>query len=452
LNIDQSTLDNFLECKRRSLGLPGLAVAVVCNGRVVYQRGLGTAAPGLPVTAQTPFVIGSISKSFTSLAIMQLAERGKLSLDATVQQYVPWFRVNDPEASAKITVRHLLTHTSGISRFAGRALLAGRGGNSIEQSVRALHTLKLTRPVGSAFQYSNTNYLIAGLVIEVVSGQSFAEYVEQHIIKPLGMEHSYTCEDAAQQGGLACGYRWWFGLPLPFNAPYLPDALPAAFLACSAEDMARYALALLGGGSPVLSPAGVAELHRPQVATASPGSSYGLGWRAEKLGNVPIIRHGGEVSNFLAEAVLLPEQRAGVIVLTNASNGLAALAVKDLSCLGSDVARFLLGIPASGRRLSLGGFYALLNIVLAGLSFYQVWSLVTVLRSRSARLRSTLGLAALCEVGLAVAAARRIPRWADSPWGLLQIYVPDLTSWLAAFFCGSLVKCLVLLVRLLRHR
>jgi len=451
------TLDDFLKRKRWALHLPGLAVAVVQNGRIAYLRGLGAAAPSWPMTPQTPHIVGSLSKSFTALAVMQLVEQGKVDLDTPVHRYIPWFRVNDPDASTRITLRHLLTHTSGISRYDGRRLLAGRGGKTIEQSVHELSTLKLSKPVGTAFQYSNINYMLAGLIIEMVSGQSFSTYVEEHIFSPLGMEHSYTSEEAARRGGLATGYRWWFGLPLPYRAPYLPDALPAAFVAASAGDLARYMLALLSGGvldgASVLSAASVAELHRPQVVTASPGSSYGLGWRIETLGSETIVRHGGEVSNFLAEMVLIPERRLGVVVLLNANNGMVPLAVPRVSRLGSDTTRFLLGLPAPYRRLSLTGFYGLLDTALVGLSAYQVVSLAAALRSGSTlRRRPVLTLAALCEVGLVGAAVWRIPRLADSPWRLLRLYVPDVTSWLCAFFGCSLIKCFVLLGRLLRSR
>jgi CubicO group peptidase (beta-lactamase class C family) len=447
-----AALDTFLEKKLGTLRLPGLAVAVVQDGRIAYLRGLGAAAPGRPMTPQTPLVVGSISKSFTALAALQLAEAGKLEMDAPIQRYLPWFRLADAEAAASITTKHLLTHTSGISRYDGRILLAGRGGKTIEQSVRELSTLKLSKPVGAAFQYSNVNYMIVGLVVEVVSGQSFGAYVEEHIFRPLGMEHSFSSENAALHGGLASGYRWVFGWPLPFHAPYLTDAVPAAFLIASAADLARYMLALLNGGSfdgvSVLSPAGVTDLHRPQVVTASPGSWYTLGWRREKLRDEPIIRHGGEVSNFLAEIILVPGQQLGIAVLMNVNNGLVPIVTPQVSRLGSDVTRFLLGMPEPRRRLSLRGFYAGLDVALIALSIYQVWSVARLLRSGSAdRGRSALGIIALVEVGLAAVGLRFLPRLADSPWRLLRLYVPDLTSWLAAFFSGSLLKLALLLVR-----
>lgn len=455
MNIDLSALDAFLEHKRRALCLPGLAVAVVQSGRVIYQRGLGKASPSRAMTPQTPLIIGSLSKSFTALAVMQLVEAGKLALDAPVQEYVPWFCLGDAAASSRITIKHLLTHTSGISRYAGRELLGGRGCKTIEQSVLDLRGLRLSRSVGARFQYSNTNYLILGLVVEVVSGQAFADYIQQHIFSPLGMQQSYACEAAARQSGLASGYRWWFGLPVPYRAPYLEDAVPAAFITASVEDMACYALALLGGGTlngaSVLSPGGIAELHRPQVATASPGSRYGLGWRIEQLGGVPLIRHGGEVSNFMAEMVLVPERNLGVVVLMNAGNGLAPAVVPDVSRMASSVARFLLGMPQPRRRFSFRDFYTVLSVVLAALSLYQGWSLVQLLRRSNRRGRSALGLAALVEVVLGVVALWRIPRLADAPWSLLRLYVPDLSAWLAAFFGASLLKCLCFLFRLRRQ-
>jgi CubicO group peptidase (beta-lactamase class C family) len=456
--IDSSVLDAFLEQQRRSLSLPGLAVAVVANGQIVYQRSLGDAGPGRPMTLQTPLILGSLSKSFTALAIMRLVEQGKLDLGAPIKRYVPWIRFADAGATSRITVRHLLTHTSGISRHAGRVLLGGRGDKTIEQSVRDLRTLKLSRPVGTAFQYSNTNYQILGLVIEMVSGQPFNEYLQQHIFAPLGMEHSAVSEQEALRRGLATGYRWWFGIPRPFDAPYLPDALPAAFIAASVSDMARYALALLHGGAlaggEVLSPKGVADLLRAAVVTPTAGSSYALGWRVETLGGVSVVRHGGEVSNFLAEMVLLPEQHAGVIVLMNCNNGLVPLALPHAPRLASAVARLLLGQPQPTQHMSVRGFYALLDTALVVLSVLQGWSLLRVFRARAARHSDAQEhqwparrlLASLLDLAVPLAVWRLLPRRADSPWSLLRVYVPDASAWLAAICSVSLLKVLLRLL------
>jgi CubicO group peptidase (beta-lactamase class C family) len=221
-------------------------------------------------------------------------------------------------------------------------------------------------------------------------------------------------------------------------------------VAASALDLARYALALLGGGTlagaRVLSPASVAELWRPQAA-AAPGSSYGLGWRIETLDGLAVRRHSGAVSNSLAELVLVPELALGAVVSLNAGNGLLE---GRASRLASGVVQLLVGRSKPGRGLWLWGVYALVDAVLLALSGYQLWSVGALLRSGSARQRQVLSRAALCEVGLAAAAARWIPHLVDAPWSLLRVYVPDLTCWLDAFCGCSLLKCLVLLGRWLR--
>ncbi len=451
MNIDVTALDAFLEEKHRSLRLPGLAAAIVQDGRIVHLRTVGNAAPGRAMTPQTPLVIGSLSKSFTALAVMQLVERGALALDDPIQCYLPWFAIADKEASAHITLRHLLTHTSGFSRYVGRDLLSRRKGSSLEAAARALRTVRLVHMPGSRYEYSNTNYMLLGLLIEVASGESYPDYIQRHIFGPLGMRHSHTSEASALADGLSCGYRWWFGLPVPFHAPYLQEALPAAFLASSAGDMARWLIAHLNGGEAdgvsILSPGGIAALHRAQVPTGKE-TMAAMGWRVEQHSGETMVRHGGEVSNFRADMLLVPDHKLGVVILANCNNGLVAQLGLDQIAL--DVVRLLLGQQAPTRQLTFPRFYALLDVTLVALSLYQGWSLTRLLRfgSTDRRGRSVLGLATLCEMIFSVGALRAIPRLADSPWSLLKMYVPDISAWLAAWCCGSLVKALVVLARL----
>ena len=166
--------------------------------------------------------MGSVTKSITALAVMQLVDAGAIRLDDPVQRYLPWFRVADPAASAQLTVRHLLIQTSGFSVVSGWTPLADFDArpDACERQVRALSSYKLGRPVGTAFEYSNVNYNILGLIIEAASGQSYASYVERHIFLPLEMRHSYTERASACRNGLATGHRYWFGTPVA--TPPLP--------------------------------------------------------------------------------------------------------------------------------------------------------------------------------------------------------------------------------------
>ncbi len=156
-----AAIDRYIEQQMRRLSIPGLSLALVEGDRIVYQRGFGRARPGgSPPAPQTPFVLGSTTKSFTALAVMQLVEAGKIELDTPVQRYLPWFRVADPTVSAAMTVRHLLNQTSGLPMLAGMAGLANfdTGAEAAERQARALASLTLRRPASAAWEYSNLNY------------------------------------------------------------------------------------------------------------------------------------------------------------------------------------------------------------------------------------------------------------------------------------------------------
>jgi len=436
-------IDAYVIAQMRSKRLPGLALGIVKGNRILHLRGFGIAdLAGRPVTPQMPFIIGSLTKSFTALAIMQLVEAGQLELDAPVQRYIPWFRVNDPQASTQITLRHLLNHTSGISRYVGRELLAGTGDGTIEQRVRELRTVTLTQPVGASFQYSNTNYLILGLLIEIVSGQSYEFYIQQHIFTPLEMQHSFASQGEALRDGLVTGYRWWFGIPFPAHLPYLDDALPAGFLLSSAEDMAHYLIAHMNGGrhneTSILSPAGIAELHRPEVSLST-SARYGMGWLTETVNGLSVLTHTGDTANFHADMVILPQSQVGIIILANANNVLASQ-VETVGQLGmwhiaADVTSLLVGQQPPTTKLNVGVFYQIFNLVLFLLSSFQLWSLVRLLHYQRRPLRpqplSLIYVLPLTwELILPVAVLKNLPKWTDAPWSILKLYTPDLAYWL----------------------
>ena len=311
-------IESFVQKEMAAQRIPGLALGIVQGDRVAYVRGFGTADDsGTEVTPQTPFIIGSVAKSITALAIMQLVEANKIELDAPVQRYLPWFRVADEQASAEITVRHLLNHTSGISTKTGRSY-QGDGDTSataLEQAVRKLKSAGLIAPVGSKYQYSTINYSVLGLIVQTVAGQSYESYVQTRIFDPLQMRNSYTSEVAAQPQGLATGHNYWFGRPRAANEAYNRGLLPAGFLISSAEDMTHYLISQLNGGryrgTSVLSSGGIGELHRPAVPTPEEGTSYGMGWFVGPRNDIPAIHHQGETFNYHAERRADPAEPTG---------------------------------------------------------------------------------------------------------------------------------------------
>jgi CubicO group peptidase (beta-lactamase class C family) len=328
-NASYDAIEAYIEGQMHRLHIPGISLAIIEGDKIVHMRGFGRARPSGEVPApQTPFFIGSLTKSITALAVMQLVEAGKVELDAPVLRYLPWFRVADPVASAQMTVRHLLNQTSGLPLLPSEVALFDfdECPDATERQARALSGLKLTRPVGSKWEYSNFNFNLLGLIIETVSGERYTDYIQNHIFNPLEMAHSYTSKAEAVQNGLAMGHRHWFSLPFP--APDMPvpqSSLPSGQLISSSEDMAHYLIVHLNGGryggAQILSSAGIDELHRGVVECITFGIStgkYGMGWFEIDLGQTKTFSHGGNVPDFSAFMALVPEQRKGVVILLNA--------------------------------------------------------------------------------------------------------------------------------------
>jgi CubicO group peptidase (beta-lactamase class C family) len=347
MNTQKPTLESFdevdayIEQQMRRFNIPGASLAIVEGDQIVHYRDFGRARPsGEAPTPQTPFFIGSLTKSFTALAVMQLVEAGKIELDAPVQRYLPWFRVADPQASAQINVRHLLNQTSGLPMLLGMANLADVDNRPdvAERQVRALSTLEITRPVGSKFEYSNLNYNVLGLIVEVASGESYEDYIQRHIFNPLDMSHSYTSKVEAQTDGLAMGHRFWFGVPIAARNLLVPrGSLPAGELISSAEDIGHYLIAQLNdgryGSAQILSGTGITEMHRPAAEINEMGmslGSYGMGWISEGTGESRIVSHSGIVPDFGGFMALVPELKKGMVLLFNVNHAMMKMTLDEM--------------------------------------------------------------------------------------------------------------------------
>src|SRR5215216_4359703 len=216
-------IDRYVRSEMDAQRIPGLALGIVHGDRIVHVQGFGQAdRSGRQVTPETPFLIGSVTKSFTALAIMQLSEAGQVQLDAPVQRYLPWWRVADPDASTRVTVRHLLYQVSGLSKATGNAYATSGDTHdtALEDRVRALRDVELTQSVGTTWQYSNANYWTLGMIVQAVSGQSYETYIQQHIFDPLQMRNSYKSRADAEHHGLPTEHHYWYGFPVAAELPF----------------------------------------------------------------------------------------------------------------------------------------------------------------------------------------------------------------------------------------
>lgn len=465
--LDIARMDAFVNEQMQRHGIPGLALGIVEGDQIIHLQGFGKAdQSGDPVTPQTPFLLASVSKPITALAMMQLVEAGKVELDTPVQHYLPEFRMADAAASAQITLRHLLLHTSGIPATSCDTRIDAQ---TLQQYVAELQTVELSAPVGARHDYCSGNYNVLGRAIEVVSGQSYGSYVQHHIFAPLEMHHSFTSEQEALEDGMAQGYQWLFGLLLPMHYRYNPSQLPSGYLISSAEDMTHFLIAQLNGGSfgnaSLVSPKAITAMQRGGVRIGPGQGEYGLGWRIGALGGVPSIFHYGDNFNYHALLIIEPQTRRGAVLLMNANNVLGiATAFREIEV---GVAQLLAGEePAPASWLSLRVLYLLIDLPLALLLGLVLWPLLKLRHwyqvqqgRKEAHLRlRPVGLRIAVEIGvplLLLAATRlALDRMGAQSWFEGLSLFLDIGLWLwtiALLMLGTGVIRLVLFLRLCRR-
>ena len=436
-------IDSYVEARVKRGRIPGAALAIVAGDGIVHLKTFGIADPtGRPVTPDTPFILGSTTKSMTATAMMMLAEDGRIDFDAPVTEYLPWFRTKDADRSALITARHLLNHTSGLSGFVGRKPLSNGDTDdaALDRLVRSLQGVRLVREPGSGFEYSNANYAVLGRVIQELSDLTYEAFVRRNIFDRLDMDHSFTSPSAAERNGLATGYRFWFGFPRPApDMPFARGVAPAGYLISTARDLASYlGLHLNSGthaGTSLVSADGMSELHRP-AAQMEPNTFYGMGWVIQGDAEEITVWHNGGIPNFYSFLGMLPERRLGVVFL---ANGLDVLAAGQFDAIAFGVIDLLR--DRDPRVAAAGSFHPPLNIavfwVLVILTWQAVWVAASATRRRPWRVLEAhlpvsvltelrkIGLPILLNFGWAAFVLYALPSASGTPFSVMKLYVPD---------------------------
>jgi CubicO group peptidase (beta-lactamase class C family) len=326
-------LAQFIPAQMQKWKVPGLAIAIVQNGQVIYSRGFGMRdiKGNLPVTTKTIFAIGSISKSFTSLSMGILNDEGKLDWDKPIRQYLPEFQMYDPVASERMTPRDLMSHRVGM---AGHDLVWYSSDFSREELVRRLRFLQSNHDFRSGYHYNNMLVMTAGYVLGKISGQSWEDFVRQHIFQPLQMNSTNFCVSESQKSSdFAQPYHKDEHTGIVSEIPFHPlsPVGPAGSINSNVEDMARYAIFQLGKGKvgehQIVSESNLALVHTPQVTMPAglPAKeigprSYAMGWVISSYRGHPLWWHNGGIDGFYALLTLLPDQHFGVVILTNLLN------------------------------------------------------------------------------------------------------------------------------------
>jgi CubicO group peptidase (beta-lactamase class C family) len=347
-----------VEQLRKEFGVPGVSIAIVEDGKVTLAKGWGVRdiTTNQPVDADTIFFTGSTGKAFTNAALATLVDEGKIKWDDKVIDHMPDFRMWDPWVTREMTIRDLLVHRSGLGLGEGDLLFLPNSTLSRKETVRRICYLKPATSFRSGYAYDNILYMAAGQLIQEVSGETWEQYIHDHVFGPLGMNHS-TDSDAEYQANPnharphsrsgAAIHGLGTQTPLDENATIAQNAAPAGGLAISANDMSRWLLTQLGHGKipgndnnlfsaeqstqmwTGVVPTPIRQFPAQFAPTAPHFNEYALGWDISDYRGVKVVGHDGAVLGSQATIALLPDKNVGIFIAANSEDGEIILGLRD---------------------------------------------------------------------------------------------------------------------------
>ena len=340
--VAQQNFDKLATDTMSSWKIPGLAIVVVQNDRVVYMNAFGVKEIGKsdPVTPDTLFEIASTTKAFTATAIAMLVDQKKVDWDDPVHKYVEYFHLSDPCADSMVPVRDIASHRTGLSSHDD---LWDFTDWTREQVIRSVATVKPTRSFRSGYLYNNIQFALAGEVVAAASKTPWEDFVRTQIFEPLGMTHTRTSFDASSH---ATGHQWSSETQRVSIQPFIDYTriAPAGTIKSCVRDMAQWLRFQLAGGTidgkRLISAAALDETHTPQTVIRMQGISkdanpesnlmaYGLGWTILDYRGQLLVAHAGALNGYRTQVALLPKQNAGIAIMENVGRGYAIIALRN---------------------------------------------------------------------------------------------------------------------------
>ena len=341
-------LDVWLEGQRYRFDLPGFAVGVVHDQQLLWSKGYGYAdvAQRIPSTDQTLYRIASISKTFAATAVVQLAERGKLSLDDPVSRHLQWFTPRDSTPGSPVRVWNLLSHSGGLQRESPGSDWDALVSPDAESIANATRDTPLVLPPQSRLAYSNYGYAVAGQLVQQVSGVPYSKYLSDNVLRPLGLTATDVLDGRETRPGLAVPY----GRRTPDGPRAIEQQMPRtdAFdsvgaLVSSVSDLAKWASFQFrdsdANAGPVLTGASLRDMHRPHFLLQDWSQGWGLGWRLTRNDAGARIDHGGSLPGYKSSLLLDSSSRVGVILLMNADDGPRELSTGILKLVAEPIGK-----------------------------------------------------------------------------------------------------------------
>ncbi|UCE05063.1 MAG: beta-lactamase family protein [bacterium] len=324
-------IKTWIESQIEYNNLPGLSVGIIYDQNLIWQKGFGYAdvEKKIPMTPQTIFRIASITKLFTCTAIMQLRDQGKLQLDDPVEKHLPWFKIKNrfPDAPT-ITIRHLMTHTSGLPREAAFPYWTDHQFPTLNQIMETLPNQETIYPAETKLKYSNLGMALLGHILVAVSGKDYESYIQNHILKPLAMTSTTIYLTDEQRKRMATGYgrRLADGMRKPMEISDYKGISPAASISSNVEDLAKFASLQFSDENSrdkqILKGSTLREMQRVHWLQPSWKSGRGLGFSVWYRDEKTFVGHSGWVAGYRTQLLLCPEHKIAVIIMSNAEDGL----------------------------------------------------------------------------------------------------------------------------------
>lgn len=324
--------------------VPGVTIGILKDGeRSRHAWGMTSLTTETSTRPDTLFQIGSISKVFCATLVMTLVDEGKLDLDAPITTYLPSLRLADATAQSGITLRHTLTHTSGL--YGDFFDDFGMGDDALAKSVKAFETLRQWTPLGSSWAYCNVGFNLAGAVVETVLGQTYEQAMRERVFEPLGLDHTTFFAHEAIVHSAAVGHTLVDPAgdehEVASNYPLPRCVNPAGGIISTVDDLLTFAEMHIHGGTSndqrALSAASTAAMQEQQTTAANWADAWGIGWDMRRVGGETLIGHGGSTNGFQAHLTVVPARGYALAILTNSGRGAALYGAVERWVLARDL-------------------------------------------------------------------------------------------------------------------
>ena len=317
---DLDKIENYINKQMKESKIPGMSVVIVKGGKAVYKKGFGYSdiQAKKAVTEDTIFELGSTSKAFTGIAVLQLEKQGLINLNDPIDKYLPWLKMKYADKEVQVTVEQALHHTSGIPFKSIDKIPASEAYSALEDTVKTLAQTELASYPGTKYEYATINYDILGLIVQKISGQSYEAYMKKNVLEPAGMNDTYLFRKDTVNKDMAKGYSIVFQKPREYNAPMFRGNTPAGYFMINGNDMGKWLEVQLGTNE--LSKVDTDLIDKSHtsdtsIVTDKNGSKYATGWFINQSRGR--VFHPGNNPSFSSGIVMNPNEKSAVAILAN---------------------------------------------------------------------------------------------------------------------------------------